>query len=254
MIEHLSASSVKSFSECEKRFFLRYVHPREPLEEEDNKYIQVGNAVHESIEDTLKETDSRNADNLLDKFWQNDPEYYEESERDKVQSCFETASKYVEKHVGDDIRAIEDRWTMDYDGIELVGYCDVVENGHIIDWKTGKSEGKELKEKIQASFYIKLFENEYGEYPEHVDFAYLDDGTRSTHERFTDGGEVLWNSHQNKYWEDTESIINKILLADNTDEWTPDPERDKCHWCSEKFFCEDGGVGAENVEKRHIAL
>ena len=249
----MSASAVKKFNKCPKQYYLRYLHEYQPLEDE-NKYILVGNAVHESCEDVLAEVTSRDSDVLLSHLWDNDPEYYSDSESDKVDSCFETAAKYIANYVGEDIQAIEDRWTMDYNGIELVGYCDLVESGRIVDWKTGKSEGKEIDEKIQASFYIKLYENEFGELPEQVDFVYLDEGTRSTHNRITDDGEVLWNNHQNKYWDDVEKIINQILKANNQGEWEAKPDSSKCHWCDMKFYCQDSPIGAENVTREHIDI
>lgn len=249
-IDKMSASGVKKFQKCPKQYYLRYLHEYSPLLDE-NKYIRIGNSVHESCEDVLEDVDSRDADVLLDELWKNDPEYYGDDEYEQVESCFETAAKYIAGYV-DDIQSIEDRWTMDHNGIELIGYCDLVADERIIDWKTGKSEGKELDEKIQASFYIKLYENEFGKLPEEVDFVYLDEGTRSTHRRITEDGEVLWNNHKNTYWEDTQKIINRIIQSNNKGEWEPDPS--DCHWCEYKYYCQDSPIGAENVTREHIDL
>jgi len=252
-IEKLSASALKKFQRCPKSYWLRYLHEYEPFEEE-SKYLWIGNSVHESLEDTLEETTTRDEDILLELLWKNDPEYYTEDEYDTVETCFETAAKYISGYVAEDIQSVEDRWTMDYNGIELVGYSDLVESNRIVDWKTGKSEGKELDEKIQASFYIKLYEEEHGELPEQVEFVYLKEGTRSTHNRITDDGKVLWNNHKNTYWEDTEKIINQILRSNNDGEFEAQPEASKCHFCAMKYYCQDSPIGAENVTREHINI
>lgn len=254
MIDHLSASAVKKFNRCPKEYWLRYVVGYEMPEEEDSKYILLGNSIHEACEEVLREyPDLRDEERLLELLTEEDQELYPDSMAEDAEKCLETAAKYIANYVSD-VQDIEERWTMDYNGIELVGYCDLVEHGRIVDWKTGKSEGKEMDEKIQAAFYIKLYEAQYGELPEQVDFAYLKEGTSSTHNRITDDGEVLWNNTKNEYWEDTEKVINRIINAANQDEFVAEPERDKCHWCDHKLYCRDSGMGAEDVESHHIEL
>lgn len=254
-ISHLSASALKRFKNCPKSYYLRYMEKYESHQPSSNKYTKLGSSVHESIEETLQEYPSlRDQEQLLQVMQKKNKKTYPEEMEDQAQSCFKTASKYISGYVGDDIQAIEDRWTMDYRGIELIGYCDLVEGGKIIDWKTGKSDGKEMDEKIQASFYIKLYENEFGELPEQVDFAYIDEGTRSTHKRITDDGQVLWNNSKNVYWEDTEKIINQIINSDNNDEWEATPETGNCHWCEFNLHCADSPFGAEYVDRENIEI
>jgi CRISPR/Cas system-associated exonuclease Cas4 (RecB family) len=252
-MDSLSASAVKKFYECPKKYSLRYINPHPTPEDDDNKYILLGSDIHNAVESVLEENgDLRDQELLYELIKDEDEQRYPEDMEEKAEDCIETFSKYISKFVGDDIKAIEEKWIMDYKGMDLVGYCDLVEGDTIVDWKTGSSEDKEVQEKIQASFYIKLYENEYGEYPEKVVFVYGEEGELSVHKRISDDGSVQWNSDRNKYWEDVEKVINQMLLSYNRDEWEADPERDKCHWCDYKLYCADSKIGAEYVKRKHI--
>lgn len=251
-IEHLSASAAKKFNKCNKQYWYKYVDQYDvPDAVTDQKYIFAGNAVHDVIEDMLKsgEVDLDDEEAMHTYLQENVGSNYPDDMEDTVETSLETAAKYISEYV-DEITSVEDRWEMDYRGINIVGYADLIDGDTIVDWKTGRSEDKEVDEKIQAAFYIKLFEEEYGELPEMVDFAYLDEGQRSTHKRITDDGEVLWNSRENTYWDDVKKIISQIQYNHNTDEWEANPP-EPCYWCDYKYACSDY-VGSEDLEERHI--
>jgi len=250
-VEYLSSSSVKKFASCPKSYEYRYVRGYEVPEPEENKYIKRGNVVHNVLEELL-ESDSElsNTDSVHQFLLDNCSDAYSTSMASDVEDCLEMAAKYTVNYV-EDVRDVEERWSMDHGDIDLVGYADLIDGDTIVDWKTGKSEGKELDEKIQASFYIKLFENEYEHLPEKVEFVYLTEGELSTHNRITDDGEVMWNNHQNKYWKEVESIISQIQMAHNQDNWEAQPGN--CYFCEFKNACSDY-VGSENVTRQQIEI
>lgn len=251
-VTYLSSSAVKKFANCPKSYEYKYVDRYDVPDESDNKFILRGNAVHGVLEELLQsDSDLSNRDNVHDYLVENCSDEYPSSMSSDVDDSLEMAAKYVANYV-DDVRDVEERWEMNHDGIDLVGYADLIDGDTIVDWKTGKSEGKEMDERIQASFYIKLFENEYGHLPEKVEFVYLTEGELSTHNRITDDGEVMWNNHQNKYWEEVESIISQIQMAHNRDEWEAQPGN--CYFCSFKYACEDSKIGSENVTKQEIEI
>jgi len=112
---------------------------------------------------------------------------------------------------------------------------------------------EEWKEKIQGGMYAKMFNEEYGRWPDSIQFIYLAEGERSVHNRISDG-EVFWNDSQNKYWDDISKDVSAISNALYNEEWEAKPESSKCYWCDYKFACQEGGIGSENVKPEHMEM
>lgn len=263
-LEKLSASGMRKFIDCPKQFWYYYLSEVEIPEGEEPEHFQVGNAVHESIENVLKDSPDaiNNRDRLLQLFLieeeQMDYEYSDDG-REKIENCFESAAKYISTYVKS-VNHVEEKWSMNRKGLEFTGLADLiadvdwhngVKENVVVDWKTG-SEQEEWKERLQGGTYVEMYKEEYGSYPEAIQFIYLDEGSVSTHKR-VDDGKVFWNNIQNDYWEENESIISQIITADAKDEWPADADEDTCYFCDFKFVCSDY-VGAEDVEPNQIEI
>jgi RecB family exonuclease len=260
-INRLSASSIKKYKNCPKSFFYKEISDVEPPDEEEPDFFAVGNTVHDTLESVLQEDDvlELSEDELLSRLRDEERSLdynYEDSE--KVQTCLEFASKYISGYVTD-IVSVEDRFEMNVKGIDFVGYADLIAdindrgedlNDVIIDWKTGK-ENDEWKERIQGGMYVKMFHEIYGRWPESIQFIYLNEGTRSVHNRIDDG-DVMWNDHQNKYWEEIEGDISDISNSAFNDEWEANVS-DSCYFCDYKFACSDY-IGSEDCEPHHLEI
>lgn len=280
-IEELSASSIKTYNRCEKRFWYKYVLDIEPPDTPEPDFFKTGNAVHETIENVLNEHGVVADEDELLKILKREENTldYNYQDNKKVENCFETASRWIPSFL-ENIHHIEEKWDMDKSGINFRGLADVVgdvnfgskENGDIIqnviiDWKTGnvydagsedKEERKKAKrqtweEKIQAGMYIEMFHEKFGEYPDAAVFVYLNEETQSVHRRIRDG-EVYWNEHENKYWTEINEHKNKILKSKQKENWPARPDSKKCYHCAFRLRCEDSPVGAETVEPRHIEM
>ena len=261
-IEHLSASGIKSFRECEKQFWYKYVSDVEPPDEGEIEHFSIGNTIHDSLENVLQQPDvlELSETELLERLRDEERSLdynYEDSE--KVQTCLEFAAKYISGYVTN-IVSVEDRFEMNVNGIDFVGYADLIadvdDRGEelsdvIIDWKTGK-ENDEWKERIQGGMYVKMFHEIHGRWPDSIQFIYLNEGTRSVHNRINDG-DVMWNDYQNKYWEEIEGDISNISNSAFNDEWEAKPESSRCHFCSFKYACSDY-IGSEDCEPHHLEI
>ena len=261
-INRLSASSIKKYRSCPKSFFYKEISDIEPPDEEEPEFFSIGNTVHDALEQVLQKngTLDLSEDELLSRLREEERSLdynYEDSE--KVQTCLEFAAKYISGYVTD-IVSVEDRFEMNINSINFVGYADLIAdvddrgeelNDVIIDWKTGK-ENEEWKERIQGGMYVKMFHEIYGRWPDSIQFIYLNEGTRSVHNRI-DGGDVMWNDHQNKYWKEIEGDISDISNSAFNDEWEAKPESSRCHFCSFKYACSDY-VGAEEVQPENFEM
>lgn len=258
-IERLSASGIKTFRNCEKQFWYKYISDIESPEEGEIEHFEVGNAVHDSLEEVLQENDVTGMEQMEILKLLRDKERsldfnYEDSE--KVQTCLEFASKYIGKYV-EKVVSVEDRFEMNLNGIDFVGYADLVADiqigddyleNVIVDWKTG-SVNEEWKEQVQGGMYAKMYREIKGEWPDSIHFVYLDEDTLSVHNRIDDG-EIMWNDHQNKYWDEISGDISDISNAMFNDEWEANVT-DNCYWCDFKYACSDY-VGSEDCEPRHL--
>jgi len=264
----LSSSGIKKFNQCPRKFEIHYlIEELEPPDEGEIEHFQIGNTIHDSLEEALNELESipEKEKELLETLEEKENHQdYNYSDNDKVDTCLKTASRWISSFV-EEIKHVEEEWSMEKSDITYNGLADLVADidlgdeddpeiyeNVIIDWKTGK-ENEEWKERIQAGMYIEMFYQKFGHYPDAAVFVYLDEETQSFHSRIQNG-EVFWNEHENKYWTEIEKIKNEILHTEQTGDWETKPETANCYWCDYKLYCEDSPVGAENAEKRHINI
>jgi len=264
--EHLSASGIKSFVRCPRQFWYKYISEIEPPDDGMPDFFAVGNTIHESIEAVLNEYPENIDDGAFLKsafLGKSDNLDYDYSDDDKVDNCFATASRWISSFVSE-VKCVEEHWEMERDGITYFGMADLVadveQNGElyenaIVDWKSGQviDEDEEWKERVQGGMYAEMFYEEYGEYPDAIIFVYLDEEQQSLHARIRDG-KVYWNEHKNDYWEEIAKYKNKILLSESKDDWKAKPEQSKCYFCDFKHHCKYSGVGAEEVQSKHITF
>lgn len=263
-LERFSASGLKKFDECPKKFWYYYLSDVEIPETEEPVHFKVGNAVHESIENVLGRDDAElsDANKLYDQFLEEEEEIgydYGDDQRDKVENCLEIASQFVAGRV-EKVHSIEEEMDMEYTLKDFTGYIDLVADvvindttfeNSIIDWKTGQKNTKR-EERLQGGTYLEMYYQEYGEYPDALMFVYLDEGDIEFHNRIVDG-EVMWNEHENSYWEDVDSVFNSILKANKNDRWVAKPETANCYFCDYKYACPDY-TGSEELKPHHIQI
>lgn len=261
-VEELSASGVKKFIQCPKQFYLHYLSDLPEPEEGEVEHFQVGNSVHDSLENVLlDEPDIDDQERFLEKLEAEEETLeYNYSDNDKVDNCLQTASRWITSFVKE-VKHVEEKWKMERDGIEYRGLADLIadveQDGElyentVVDWKTG-SVNEEWKERIQGGMYAEMHNEIYGEYPEAIVFVYLDEETQSFHPRISDG-EVFWNQKENKYWSEIKEWKGKILQSEALDEWEAKPEQSKCYFCSYKHYCSDSPIGAEDVGMNEIEM
>jgi CRISPR/Cas system-associated exonuclease Cas4 (RecB family) len=269
-VEELSASGVKSYVECPKQFYLNYLTDVPEPTDGEPEHFRVGNAVHGVIEDVLmedewqvgsdEETDTQPAERLFELFMERVEESdHEYSDDEKVETCFETASRWITSFV-ENVNHVEEEWGMERDGIRYRGFADLVADigmdelyeNTIVDWKTGQ-ESDEWKERIQGGMYAEMHHEIYDEYPDAIVFVYLNEETQSMHKRVQDG-KVFWNEQENKYWTEIEKYKNQILRSETLGSWEAKPGQSKCYFCPYKYHCADSGVGAENVTPNQIEI
>lgn len=262
-VEELSASGIKRFRDCPRQYQLHYLSDVPEPDEGEVEHFQIGNTVHDSVENVLKEQPeivNENEEVIHDALVSEEDtlDYNYQDNQSKVTTSIETASRWISSFVTE-VKHVEEEWTMDRGSIKFKGLADLVadvEQGDevyedvIIDWKTGQ-ENDEWKEKVQSGMYIEMFYDKFGHYPDAAVFVYLNEETQSFHSRIRNG-EVYWNENENKYWEQIEKYKNKILQREIEGVWPTKPEQSRCFFCSFKHYCQDSGVGAENVEPRHI--
>jgi RecB family exonuclease len=217
----------------------------------------VGNSVHDSAEEYLKNHDvNLSKEDIEDKLVEIESNFdYNYDDRNKVENCLSFLAKFISGYV-DSVNTVEEKMTMVQNGIDFTGYADLIGDvegvNTVVDWKTGK-ENPEWKERIQGGMYVKMFHEEYGEWPDSIQFVYLDEGTRSVHNR-VDNGEIMWNDYQNEYWDDIKGYISNMTNDAFKGEFEAKPEDSKCYWCDFAMACEDGGRGAETAEPQHYQI
>lgn len=256
-IEKLSASRIKKFRTCPKQYEYDYLTDIEVPEEKEVEHFMVGNAVHDSAEEYLKNFDVNLAkEDIEDRLVEIESSFdYNYDDRKKVENCLSFLAKFISGYV-DSVNTVEDRMEMEQNDIDFIGYADLIGDvegvNTVVDWKTG-SENEEWKEKVQGGMYVKMFHEEYGEWPESIQFVYLDEGTRSVHNRIDDG-EIMWNNHQNQYWEEINGYISSMTNSAFSGEFEAKPDDSTCYWCDYKFACEEGGRGAETAEPQNYQI
>lgn len=260
-INRISASGIKKYRKCKKQYWYKYFSDIEAPEEGEIEHFEVGNAVHDSIENVLQEEDvtSMSEEELLRTLRDEERSLdYNYEDSAKVQSCLETAASYISKFVTN-ITSVEDKMEMDVNGIDYIGYADLISdlffkeescNDVIVDWKTGQ-EIEEWEEKVQGGMYVKMFHEEHGRWPDAIQFVYLNEGNISTHYRISDG-EVMWNDYKNEYWDEISKDVSNITNSLYNDDWEANPP-DNCYFCDYKYACGDY-VGSEDCSPHHIEI
>lgn len=259
-IEKLSASGVKEYKNCPKQFWYDYVSEIEPVDEGEVEHFQIGNTVHDSLENVLQmDIDFNDEDIILSQLQSEERTLdYNYDDEEQVSTCLQTASRWVSSFV-DNVSHVEERWSIEREGIKYRGLADLVADlsiaeetykNSIVDWKTG-SENEQWKERIQGGMYAEMHYEIYDEYPEAIVFVYLNEETQSMHRRVQDG-EVFWNEVENKYWSEIQGFKNQILHSQAVDEWEAQPGN--CYFCEFKYHCKDSKIGAEDVTSKEIEM
>lgn len=243
----ISASQVKKWKKCPKQFWYSYISDVE-VSDDGNKYTEMGNAVHEAIENYLNAGNEMDNTSEIEKNLQihlsaveDDYEYGADME-ERAQKCLTNAAKYL-KLLDEEILGVElDRtFHVDRPGItsDFRAIMDLATENKIVDWKTGNKG----PEKVQAAIYIVAYWHEFGELPEEVHFVYMKDGDVNIH-KAEEGGEVYWDEEVNTYWDEMVPYAQAMQNAIEMGNFPADPGESKCHWCAYSRHCpEGGGVG-----------
>lgn len=237
MKPYMSASGIKKFADCPKQWWFRYASDVDPSEA-DTRYLDLGSAVHETIEDALKAREAglnpttkvesqydvnAAANGVTDDLWDDGLEYVH------------TAVGMVQRE-NPDIRDIEAEQEFDVERPDLDetfrAKIDVATESEIWDWKTGSiRDDTPKKEKIQGAVYMAAYRVKYGEPPSKVKFIYL----KENEIRKFDPSDDVWEGMMSQA---------KALAAAKRENQFPARPGDQCHWCDYELYCtEAGGIG-----------
>jgi hypothetical protein len=239
----LSASKLKKYDKCPRRFELAYLEGFRGFGPE-NRYLRRGSAVHEAIETVLIGFDDRLGDERfvnerLKIYFSNHDYGLSEDDREFVMDCFEVASSYLAKR-DPEVVAVEKEVEFGVQSLQVDrdfgGYIDLITPSTVVDWKTGNVDGKERDEMIQGAVYMAGFVNERGHPPEKVEFVYL----KEEKVRSVDPSDDVW---------DTMITVARRMLSDvESGDFEAKPSEDKCHFCDMEVFCDASPVGAGGIE------
>lgn len=245
----ISASKIKSFEECEEKFRLRYVEGYEEMGP-PSRWIRRGNAVHEAIESVLtKASDPSVGSDMLKAAYRDNggQEGYtlDDGFHEQVLGSLDAASRFLRKHV-DEVRGVEvevefgvDRATVPRD---FGGFMDVASESAVVDWKTGKSEGKEPDEAIQGAVYMGGYAYEYGEPPEAIHFVYVNPEADDDHPK------IRTIEPDDELWDEMIGKARRLLMTYEEGNYTADPGPSKCHFCDHEVHCAYSPVGGGNID------
>lgn len=245
----ISASKLKTIEECPHQFELRYIRRLEEMGP-DSRWIRRGNAVHEAIEDTLRESSDPSVGSDILKATYRDnggQDGYKLSDgfHQQVLSCLEAASRYLRKHV-DTVRDIETEVEFGVTDSAITrdfgGYIDLTTGDRVVDWKTGKSEGKSDDDRLQGAVYMAGYAHLYGEPPESIDFAYLNEETGDDHPK------IRSYNPDDELWETMLTKARQLMYAVEDGEYPARPDDSRCNFCDYEVFCHASPVGAGNVD------
>lgn len=244
----ISASKIKTHDTCGEQFRLKYV---EGLDEigPDSKYIRRGNAVHEAIEDALTEGSEPDVSeqDLIDQYKLNGGRrgyMLPEEMHEQVISCFGPAARKLS--ACSEVVGIESKVEFALDVPEIpkpfVGYADLFTGTSIVDWKTGRSEGKGEDENVQGAVYMAGYYEQFGAPPESIDFAYINPDAGDDHPKV-----VSVEPSDDLY--DVMLLKAKRLMSDvDRGEFQADPEDSKCYWCDYEPYCDASPLGAGGID------
>lgn len=243
----LSASKLKKFDGCPRAFDLRYLQRKEPVGSA-SRYIRRGNAVHEAIETALPNYDPESWDKDFTQFRfvqaynENGgrTEYSLSDEDDQfVSDCLDKAAKFVVRQTPDivSVEASVPFHDSEIDHDEgFVGYIDVVTSTEVWDWKTGKSEGKNLDETLQGAVYMAGYAAHMGRFPEKIHFIYLKEGKVKTREP----SDEMWGIVREK--------AQNLLTAIDMNQLPAKPDDSRCYWCDHEVHCDASQVGGGGID------
>lgn len=245
----ISASKIKMAEECPEKFRLRYIERYDEMGP-DNRWIRRGNAVHEAIEDALSEASdpSVSSATLKAQYRENGGAagyQLDEGFHEQVLASFDAASRFLRRQV-EEVRDLEleiefgvDRATITRD---FGGYIDLATDDAVVDWKTGKSEGKDAADAIQGAVYMAGYAHEYGHPPESIHFVYANPEAGDDHPkvRTIDPDDDLWDELLGK--------ARKLLAIVESGEFEARPDEANCHFCDFEVFCPASPVGAGDID------
>lgn len=241
----LSASSVKTHKRCPYQFYLSKVLGL-PGTKESAGHLELGSAVHESIEEVFGEDrwsspprpQNQLRQELVSEYRQWNPQV-DDDMWEKGLDCLETCSEYVAAYQEDmTVRELEAEFDFTLGradiSAEFKGYIDLVtESGEILDWKTGSV--REEAEIIQGAVYMRGYQELYDEAPEKIRFVYLDEGKER----------ALEPNDEN--WDEMIRHAKQCVQDIRREQFDPDPDDSKCYWCSHSAYCYAAPTGAGGV-------
>lgn len=166
MTLYLSASSIKDWLSCKRKYYYR---TNFRWEGEVTEPLIIGRAVHEAIEKNWKDKDSA-LESLM--FMDLSEDLISKSSR-FVNNFF----RYFRDMVSEEDK-IEQDFKVKYDqDIYIVGKWDrILPTKEIIDWKTSKWIPSTLNDDPQFIIYYESYKQVFGEYPNRLLFGGLDKG------------------------------------------------------------------------------
>jgi len=242
----LSASSVKTHAGCPYKFKLGKLDGLRETKQ-GKGYLELGSAVHESIENVLGRNrwntpprpQNQLRQDLVAEFREWNPDVEDEL-WDRGMDCLETCSKYVgEMRSEVEVKDLEPEFNFTLGrpdiSAKFKGFIDLVtEGGEIWDWKTGSV--REQGEIIQGAVYMRGYQELYGEAPEKIRFVYLKEGKER----------ALEPNDEN--WQEMISHAKKLVRDIRREQFDPEPESSKCYWCDYEGFCHASPNGAGGVD------
>lgn len=247
----LSASRIKTHATCPKQYELKYVQDLEPTKAASG-YGQLGSWVHATIENVLeKNPKETNEQALIANFKR---EFFRLENTDEVETgavdekqkesgldTLPVAARFIASHQPD-IEGLEVpvNFHIDNPNIDrtVYGKIDVVANGEVWDWKTGRiRETTGREELIQGSTYMAGYHKEYGELPEAIRFIYL----KEEKQREVEPTEESWQ----KMVQYARRLVHDV----ESGTFEAKPEQSKCYWCDYEMWCPASQVGYGQINE-----
>jgi CRISPR/Cas system-associated exonuclease Cas4 (RecB family) len=241
---NISASQVKKAAQCMLEYRFAYIDDKEATKSE-SVYLDLGLRVHESIEDALTAESppplghEQAVKAAIQNIYREKDEYPlpDDHYEDGMKYCAK-AAEYIAKREPD-IDAVEKRveYRIERDDIStgVTAIMDVIAEGEIWDWKTGKvRDDTPHEEKIQGSIYMAAYLDEYGEEPDIIRFIYLKEG------------KVRSIEPEDDIWEYMIERAKRLVRAKKSGEFPANPG-EHCYWCDYEYWCPASPVGMGNV-------
>jgi len=236
MYINLSASSIKDYISCNKKYYYRRFFSSKA---EPNIYMEIGTIVHNAIEkywndETLAMAyaneesknigiDSRKITNSLNSYFR----YFRDfvSPSDELEKFFKLP--YTDTH---------------YDNVYILGKFDLVSRKNsVFDWKTSQKPPKVIYDDVQFILYDWAFKKVYGYAPANVYYASLTTGKLIKYRENKAYTDVLFNE-----------VIPSMLDAINNDDYPRTGMLNyfkQCHNCSFRSLCWDELASRDTLER-----